>query len=121
MRTIGLLLTAVTLAGCSLLRQAPTLADEQFSVVVYNRTQFPVFALSHEVAACASSRMTALEVLAPAGATPPPGVATIGAVTITTPRGYTGTVSVVVTAGGASSVTVGDIPDTSLPACEGGA
>ncbi len=54
------------------------------------------------------------------GVTPPPGVAQFpGAVKIQTPRGYTGTVSVVITAGASSAVTVGDIPASSLPACQG--
>ncbi len=118
MRATGLLLgAAILVTGCSPSRQPPTSADTQFSVVVYNRTQGPAFVLAHEVAACASSRMSFAETTV--RATPPPGAATVGAVTITTPRGYTGTVSVVITAGGASSVTVGDIPDSSLPACQG--
>jgi hypothetical protein len=55
MCTIGLLLTATLLAGCSPLHQPPTSADTQFSVVVYNRTQVSVFALFHEVPACGST------------------------------------------------------------------
>jgi hypothetical protein len=105
--------------GCSLLRQPPTSTDEQFSVVVYNRTQAPVFVLRHEVAACGSTRMPARDMLV-GEATPPPGVAIfLGATKITAPRGYTGTVSVVITAGGSSAVTVGDIPDSTLPPCLG--
>jgi hypothetical protein len=120
MRKASLLLGAVILlAGCSGIRQPPTSADTRFSVVIYNRTQAPVFVLSLEVAACASSRIPATAMLI-AGATPPPGVAPFpGSIKITTPRGYTGTVSVVITAGGASSVTVGDISGASLPACQG--
>ena len=120
MRDASLLLgAAILLAGCSVVRQPPTSADTQFSVAIYNRTRAPVFVLSREVAACASSRMPASAMLVE-GATPPPGVALFpGAVKITTPRGYTGTVSVVITAGGSSSVTVGDIPESSLPACQG--
>ena len=118
MRAIGLLLgAAILVTGCSPSWQPPTSADTQFSVVVYNRTQGPAFALAHEVAACASSRMPFAETTA--DATPPPGAATVGAIKITTPRGYAGIVSVVITAGGASSVTVGDIPESSLPACQG--
>lgn len=118
MRAIGLLLgAAILVTGCSPTRQPPTSADMQFSVVVYNRTQGPAFVLAHEVAACALSRMSFAEMAA--DATPPPGVATVGAIRIKTPRGYAGTVSIVITAGGASSVTVGDIPDASLPACQG--
>jgi hypothetical protein len=119
MRAVSLLVgAAVVVAGCSPLRQPPTSADTQFSVVVYNRTRAPVFVLAHEVAGCASSRMAFTDTLVE-GATPPPGVATAGAVTITTPHGYAGTVSVVISDGGASSVTVGDIPASSLPACQG--
>ncbi len=120
MRDVCLLLGAATLvAGCSVIRQPPTSADTQFSVVIYNRMQAPVFALSHEVAACSSSRIPATAMLVE-GATSPPGVAQFpGAITIKTPRGYAGTVSVVLSAGGSSSVTVGDIPGSSLPACQG--
>ncbi len=122
MRRVGLLAVAAVLAaGCAGVREPPTSADTRFSVVVYNRTQAPVFALGHEVAACGSARMPASAMLAE-GATPPPGVAPFtGSITIRTPRGYAGTVSVVLTAGGSSSVTLGDIPGPSLPACQGAA
>jgi hypothetical protein len=122
MRTIGLLLAATLMAGCSAPPQPPTSADTQFSVVIYNRTNVPVFALFHEVAACSSATMSAQDIM-PAG-TPPtvaPGVESLpGPLKITTPRRYAGTVSVVVTNGGASSVTLGDITSSALPACAGG-
>jgi hypothetical protein len=122
MRAIGLLLTAMLVAGCSGLTQPPTSADTQFSVVVYNRTNVRVFALFHEVGACASATMPAQDIM-PVGTTPTaaPGVASLpGSLKITTPRGYAGTVSVVVTDGGASSVTLGDLSSSALPACAGG-
>ncbi|HEX9044151.1 MAG TPA: hypothetical protein VF802_03905 [Candidatus Limnocylindrales bacterium] len=120
MRKTGLLFgAAIVIAACSGFRQPPTSEDTQFSVVVYNRTQAPVFVLSHKVAACASSRMSAAAALAD-GATSPPGVAQYrGAIRITTPRGYTGIVGIVITAGGSSLVALGDIPDAALPACQG--
>jgi hypothetical protein len=123
MRAIGLLLTTTMLvAGCSDLHQPPTSADTQFSVVVYNQTKVPVFALFHEVGACGSATMSAQDIM-PVGVTPTaaPGVVSLpGSLKITTPRGYTGTVSVVVTDGGASSVTLGDLSSSALPVCAGG-
>jgi hypothetical protein len=122
MRAIGLLLTAMLVAGCSDPHQPPTSADTQFSVVVYNRTNVPVFALFHQVGACASATMSAQDLM-PVGVTPTaaPGVASLpGSLKITTPRGYSGMVSVVVTDGGASSVTLGDFSSSALPACAGG-
>lgn len=118
MRVASLLLGAVFVGGCSIVQRPATSPNAQFSVVVYNRTQAPVFVLAHEVASCWSSRMPIADTLVE-GVTPPPGVATAQAVTIKTPRGYTGTVSVVITAGGASSSTVGEIPAASLPTCQG--
>lgn len=64
MRAIGLLLlTAMLMAGCSDLHQPPTSADTQFSVVVYNRMNVPVFALFHQVGACASATMSAQDII----------------------------------------------------------
>ncbi len=120
MRAVSLLLGAVLVAGCSVVQQPTTSSDEQFSVVIYNRTQSPVFVLAHEVAACGSSRMPVADTLV-VGATPPPGVPIARAVTIKTPRGYAGIVSVIITDGGASSVALGDAPEASLPACQGAA
>ncbi len=117
MRWVCLWLVVLALAACAPVHQPPTSADEQFSVVVYNRTQSPVF-LFREVAACGSSRLTALEMVAASGP-PPSGDATVGAVTIKTPRGYAGTVSIVVTADGAPTVTIGDVAEVSLPPCQG--
>jgi hypothetical protein len=119
MRAIGLLTTALLVAGCSLLHQPPTSADQEFTVAIYNRTQVPVFVLAHQVAACSSVRMPFTDALV-VGATNPPGVASVDPITIKTPRSYTGTVSLVVTEGGQVAETLGEIPDASLPPCQGG-
>ena len=122
MRALGLLLSAVLLGGCSLI-QPPTPAPspgDQFSIVVYNRTEAPVFVLGHVLEACGSMRLPAGEALV-AGATRPPGVAIADAVTMRTPRGYAGVVTVVVTAGGVTGASLGETPGSSLPACAGAA
>jgi len=116
MRVAAGLLTAAVLAACGG-REPPSSADLGWSVAVYNRTQVPVFTF-REVPACSVLRLTAPETLV-SGLTAPSGVARVGAITIKTPRGYAGTVSVVVTAGASPQVTLGDIPEASLPPCQG--
>jgi hypothetical protein len=116
-RTIGLLLVGLSVVSCASAPQPPTSADEHWSVVVYNRTQSPVF-LFREVAACGTDQLTAAETMV-SGVPIPSGVPSVGAVTIATPRGYAGTVSIVVTAGARPTVTLGDIAQPSLPPCEG--
>ncbi|HEX8940265.1 MAG TPA: hypothetical protein VF763_08880 [Candidatus Limnocylindrales bacterium] len=120
LREAGLLLGGVILlAACAGIRQPPTSADTRFSVLIYNRTLAPVFVLGQDIPACDSSRITATAMRTQEAATPPPGVAPFtGAIKITTPRGYAGTVSVVIAAAGSASVSLGDIPASSLPACQ---
>jgi hypothetical protein len=115
MRPTAALVMVVALAGCGG-AEPPSSADLLWTVAIYNRTQAPVFSF-REQAACSVLRLTAPETLTSESI--PSGVASVGATSIKTPRGYTGTVSVVVTAGASPQVTLGDISDASLPPCQG--
>ena len=87
-----------------------------WSVVVYNRTQSTVFAF-RALTACSALHLSAADMLATgevASAMTP-----VGPIRIVTPRGYAGTVSVVITAVGDPQITLGEVGESSLPPCEG--
>lgn len=116
-----MLLTAVTavliFAACSINEtQRPASADLAWQAVVYNRTVGAVFALT-QIAPCSEATLASADMNTSGEV--PTGIAAVGPIRITTPRGYSGTVSVVVTSDGDPTITLGAISPSSLPPCHG--
>ena len=114
-RKLGLMVAAVLVVSCTA-HSAPGPSDMAWSAAVYNRTQSAVF-LFRPLSACSALHLSAADTMATGVV--PSGVTTVGPIEIVAPRGYTGTVSVVITAVGDPQITMGDVAESSLPPCEG--
>ena len=116
-RAIALGLASAVAVACSAgpVSGSPNL---EFSWAVYNRTEAtvavgPVLGLGP----CASARLAGDQTPGP-GSTILPSAIALSGLSFTTPTGYAGVVSVVVTSDG-THVTIGEIDLSSLPTCKG--
>lgn len=115
-KPLGLVVVTLLIAACSGHTTSPATPGD-WTAVVYNRTTSAVYAVGR-VDACSTLRISEANTHG-TGESVPSGLVAVGPVRITTPAGYGGTVSVVVTASGAPKVTIGDVPEASLPTCQG--
>lgn len=88
-----------------------------WTAVVYNRTTSRIFVFQ-PLDPCSVSRISEAATFV-TGESVPSGVIPVGPIRITAPPGYSGTVSIVVTTGGDPQVSLGDVPASSLPPCQG--
>jgi hypothetical protein len=116
-KALSLLAISLLAAACAGPATPKATPYGDWTAVVYNRTTSRIFVFQ-PLDPCSASRISEAATLV-TGESVPSGVIPVGPIRITAPPGYSGTVSIVVTAGGDPQVSLGDVPTSSLPACQG--
>jgi hypothetical protein len=114
-KALSLLVVTVLAAACQATPKPTPYGD--WTAVVYNRTTSRIFVFQPLVP-CSIIRISEAATLV-TGESIPSGVIPVAPIRIKAPPGYSGTVSIVVTAGGDAQVSLGDVPASSLPPCQG--